>query len=117
MHAVGRHVFFDVYDCEHAGNLEYVKEIMKEAVIESGATILHENFHSFGKDCGFTGVLVLSESHATVHTWKELGLLTFDIYFCGICDPLKAAKNIIEKLGSEKYTLKCEVRGLFRPTT
>lgn len=36
--------------------------------------------HSFGPNSGYTAVVCLTESHLSVHTWPEFGLLTFDVF-------------------------------------
>jgi S-adenosylmethionine decarboxylase len=36
-------------------------------------------FHSFPEG-GFTGVICLTESHVSIHTWPEFGLATFDVF-------------------------------------
>ena len=39
-------------------------------------------FHSFGEGGGVTGVVVLAESHLSIHTWPEAGYVTLDVYVC-----------------------------------
>jgi S-adenosylmethionine decarboxylase len=38
-----------------------------------------EVYHRFPNG-SFTGVICLTESHLSVHTWQELNMLTFDVY-------------------------------------
>lgn len=40
---------------------------------------LGEVYHDFSP-AGFTGVICLSESHISIHTWPEHGLVNLDIY-------------------------------------
>ena len=47
-------------------------------ISETGLTNLGEIYHDFGP--GFTGVVCLSESHLSVHTWPEHQLINLDIY-------------------------------------
>jgi S-adenosylmethionine decarboxylase len=35
-------------------------------------------------------VLVLAESHVSIHTWPERDYAALDIFVCGDCDPYKA---------------------------
>lgn len=106
----GRHVIFDVYGSPYCKDIKYVQQAMIEGVLEVGATIIDTNFHSFGDNYGFTGVIVLSESHASVHTWPEVQLMTFDIYMCGTCNPVKAMEVILSKLHHKR----CEIVHLKR---
>src|SRR5258708_36949542 len=51
---------------------------MVEAV---GLTTVGVSFHQF-EGCGFTGCVVLGESHLAIHTWPERQGLTLDVYVC-----------------------------------
>ncbi|MDC8444716.1 MAG: polyamine aminopropyltransferase [Nitrosomonas sp.] len=52
-----------------------------EMVNASGLTIMDAVFKQFD-DSGFTGVVVLAESHLAIHTWPENNGLTLDVYVC-----------------------------------
>jgi len=54
---------------------------MLAAAKESGATILGESFHQFSPQ-GVSGVIIIAESHLTVHTWPEHGYAGADIFTC-----------------------------------
>ena len=34
-----------------------------------------------------SGVVVLAESHISIHTWPERNFAAVDIFMCGACDP------------------------------
>jgi S-adenosylmethionine decarboxylase len=53
----------------------------------AGPTILHSHFHHFGPDAGVSGVVVLAESHISIHTWPERDFAAIDIFMCGSCNP------------------------------
>ena len=36
---------------------------------------------------GVSGVVVLAESHISIHTWPETGYVALDIFMCGSCNP------------------------------
>ena len=57
-------------------------DIIVESVRKSGATLLHPFFHQFSPH-GITGVVVVAESHFSVHTWPEYGYCALDIFTCG----------------------------------
>lgn len=59
-----------------------------------GASVLQAHFHPFGSGKGVTGVVLLAESHITVHTWPEHDYAAFDVFMCGACRPMQAAKII-----------------------
>lgn len=49
---------------------------------EAGLTVVGDYFHQFGDGGGVTGVVVLAESHLSVHTWPEKRYVTVDVYVC-----------------------------------
>jgi len=110
----GRHMIFDVFGSPYCSDQHYVEAAMKSAVTAVGATILYSHFHDFGVGCGFTGVLILSESHASVHTWPEVDLMTFDIYMCGKCDPHPAMMQLIENLQARDFKITLLKRGIIK---
>jgi spermidine synthase len=52
-----------------------------EMVAASGLTTMDATFHQF-EGSGFTGTVVLAESHLAIHTWPERQGLTLDVYVC-----------------------------------
>lgn len=62
---------------------------MVKAAQESGATVVNTVFHKF-TPTGVSGVVVVEESHFSIHTWPEEGYAACDFYTCGNCDPEKA---------------------------
>lgn len=55
---------------------------MDVAVLSTGATILSDNYHEFDGG-GMTIVYLLSESHASIHTYPETNSCFVDIFTCG----------------------------------
>lgn len=100
MQALGRHVLAELYDCDKAliNDHEFIEEIMLRAVEVSGATIVKPVFHKFNPH-GVSGVVVIAESHFTIHTWPEYGYCALDIFTCGdVIDNYAALTFIKEKL-------------------
>ena len=67
------------------------------AAEEVGATVLSRHHHSFQPQ-GVTAVVVLAESHVSIHTWPEWGGATLDAYTCGAADPERLIDLVIEGL-------------------
>jgi S-adenosylmethionine decarboxylase proenzyme len=81
---LGRHLLLDLGGCEHEllANAETLDRLFCQAVREGGATVVSSHFHQF-QPHGVSGVVVLAESHVTVHTWPESGFAAVDIFTCG----------------------------------
>ncbi len=60
-----------------------LETLIREAATQSGATILSSHMHRFGVGMGVTGVVMLAESHISIHTWPEHEMAAVDIYLCG----------------------------------
>lgn len=69
------------------------ERLLPAACTEAGATVLGATFHQFEPE-GVTGVVLLAESHASVHTWPERGLATLDVFTCGALD----AEAVVERV-------------------
>ncbi len=81
---IGRHLVISYMDCDHKAifDEETLKEKMKEAALASGVTILTSSHHHFEPN-GVTQVLLLSESHASVHSYPECHSCFVDLFTCG----------------------------------
>ncbi|MFC1980734.1 adenosylmethionine decarboxylase [Chloroflexota bacterium] len=114
MNVLGKHLLLELNDCnrEVLNDLDSLKSAMLTAANESGATVLGESFHYFSPQ-GVSGVVIIAESHLSIHTWPEYGYAAADIFTCGdAVQPDKAAEILIEKLGAKNHS-KMEIqRGL-----
>jgi len=93
---VGTHVLIDVRGASRLDDPAHLETIMRKAAVGAGATILQSHFHHFGPEMGVTGVLMLAESHISVHTWPETGFAALDIFMCGSAR-IDRAIAVIEK--------------------
>ena len=85
---VGRHAIFELYGCNFnlLNDEQFIVETMSQVARELGATILSTSSHKFQPQ-GVTAIILLLESHISIHTWPEKGLATCDIFTCGSCIP------------------------------
>jgi len=85
MHASGSPASFsaDLSGCAALRLLDgdEVTELFTAALRRAGATIVDTVAHAFPRR-GLTCVLILSESHAVLHTWPETGTINIDIFSC-----------------------------------
>ena len=110
--AIGQHVLVDLYNChEDLKNSDFVEEVLLEAANKAGATVVSHHFHKFAP-CGVSGVIIIQESHLTIHTWPEHNFASVDIYTCGEeMDFETAVKYLKVKFVSDKIVLKHFERG------
>lgn len=81
---LGRHILAEFYNCSESvmNNVSFIESAMAEAARISGATVIGMNFHTF-EPWGVSGVVVISESHLSIHTWPEYKYAAIDIFTCG----------------------------------
>lgn len=69
-----------------------------EMVSTAGLTTMDATFHTF-EGGGFTGTVVLAESHLAIHTWPERQGLTLDVYVCNYsADNSGKARKLFDQL-------------------
>ncbi len=101
MKKLGRHILAEFNECDHAllNDLDSIRRILMEAARYSGATVVNSVFHEYNPH-GLSGVVVIAESHLSIHTWPEYGYAAVDFFTCGeTVDPWKACRFMQEKLG------------------
>ncbi|AQS87794.1 S-adenosylmethionine decarboxylase proenzyme [Neoasaia chiangmaiensis NBRC 101099] len=83
----GHHLLIDFWDATNLDDPSKIDATLCEAAVTAGATILHSHFHHFTPNGGVSGVIVLAESHISIHTWPERNFAAVDVFMCGACDP------------------------------
>ena len=80
----GDHYLVDLYGCDASiiSDAQPTEEALMKAAKECGATILEFHFHQFSPQ-GVSGMILIAESHLSVHTWPESGFAAVDIFTCG----------------------------------
>lgn len=86
----GTHLLLDLWGASNLRDPEAIEHALAEAARAADATLLHSHFHHFGPDGGVSGVIVLAESHISIHTWPERDFAAVDIFMCGSCDPYRS---------------------------
>lgn len=110
---LGRHWLIELYDCDPRalGRESLVEDVLCEAAHRAGATVVCSTFHQFAPQ-GVSGVVVIQESHLTIHTWPEYGYAALDLFTCGgSVRPEQAVAFLLEKFGVKKWEMKEVERG------
>lgn len=108
----GAHLLADLYgvDAHKLVEAETIEALLRNSALAAGAQILHSHFHAFGAGQGVTGVVLLAESHISIHTWPEFGFAAADIFMCGNAEPERALQVIQKAL----QPASCEVQSITR---
>ena len=110
----GTHVLVELWGASNLDDPKQIEETLCHAARDAGATILHSHTHHFSPYSGVSGVVVLAESHITIHTWPEKGFAAIDIFMCGACNPLDAIPRIERLFEPESLEVSEHRRGLVK---
>ncbi|KHE71524.1 adenosylmethionine decarboxylase [Halobacillus sp. BBL2006] len=100
MDTMGRHVIAELWDCNEGklNDMSYIEQVFVDAALKAGAEVREVAFHKFAPH-GVSGVVIISESHLTIHSFPEHGYASIDVYTCGDrIDPNVAAEFIVDAL-------------------
>ena len=114
MEARGTHIICELSGCDTRvlQDLGRVRSIMVAAAKVANAEVLKVAFHRFDPH-GVSGVVVIAESHLSIHTWPESGYAAVDFYTCGDhTDPWRACEYAAEKLGAQSMLTTEVKRGI-----
>ena len=111
---IGHHYIVEASGCDAKviGSVEKVQQILVKAAEIAGAHVWSISFSKFPPH-GVSGVVVISESHISTHTWPERKYAALDIYTCGSnVDPEKAVVYALEAFGASTSHITEITRGI-----
>lgn len=114
MDTIGHHYIAEASGCTSGviGKIEAVERILVRAAEIAGVHVWSTSFHRFNPS-GVSGVIVISESHMSVHTWPEVGYAALDIFTCGdSAKPQKALEWALKEFGATNVHITEVTRGL-----
>ncbi|MEM7351301.1 MAG: adenosylmethionine decarboxylase [Acidobacteriota bacterium] len=113
MRTVGRHLIAEYYGCDPSilDDADRIREHLAAAAKTAGAAIVGEAYHRFSPR-GVTAVVLIAESHLSIHTWPARGYVAVDIFTCGGLDPQPACDYLGEVLEAETTRSQVILRGL-----
>lgn len=92
-------------------NKQDLLTLLEEALDRFNFTRIQSMSYQFpGEGSGFTAIVLLSESHASIHTYPEYQYLALDIFSCGNQDPELVLNYLIEKLEATEIKRKIILR-------
>lgn len=90
-------------------NESLLRDALRAGAQAGGATVLDETFYVFSNGA-VTGVLVLAQSHLTLHTWPELSLANVDLLSYGDVQGEAVLSEIRERLAVQRADVTCVPR-------
>jgi len=108
----GTHVLLELWGAKNLTDPVVAETALRNAARAAGATVLHAHVHRFGPGLGVSGVVVLAESHISIHTWPEREFAALDIFMCGDCDPHLCVPVLTAAFAPERTEISDHKRGL-----
>lgn len=111
--ALGTQMILELGNCpaEILSDPILIEKIMRKAASTMGATIVSSNFHHFSP-LGVSGVVIIMESHLTIHTWPEYGYAAIDLFTCGTINMRAGIQYLKQQLKATEAQEKILERGL-----
>ncbi|MCL4458568.1 MAG: adenosylmethionine decarboxylase [Chloroflexi bacterium] len=83
MKVLGRHLLIELHGCEPGilNDVKSIEDIMVEAVSLIKATIIDVFSHRF-QPYGVSVMVMIAESHLSIHTWPEFSYAAVDVFTC-----------------------------------
>jgi S-adenosylmethionine decarboxylase len=108
----GNHWLVEYFGCERAmlDDARRVEDAMRAAAEAAGATVITTAVHRFAPQ-GVSVVVVIAESHLSIHTWPEHGYAAVDFYTCGPCQPERACQSLRAALDASRTEIMRVQRG------
>ncbi|MEW6619423.1 MAG: adenosylmethionine decarboxylase [bacterium] len=117
MEALGQHLLIELYECDKdiLNDEKKVEHILVSAAENCGATVLKTSSHKFSPH-GVSAIVVIAESHLSIHTWPEYNYAAGDVFTCGtVLKPEDAADYLVKELKAKNFTLHEIKRGILKP--
>ena len=114
MESLGIHLLIELWSCdpEKLNSVDFIEEAMINAADYSGATVLNSAFQNYNPQ-GCSGVVIIAESHLTIHTWPEHRYAAVVVFTCGTkVDPWKASLYLEKAFEAGSVEIIDVIRGI-----
>ncbi len=111
---LGTHFIIDMYSCneQDLNNIQFIRDVFLKLIHVLDVTYITDYFHQFSP-YGISGVVIIAESHFTIHTYPEYGYCAIDIFTCGdkpcdnalpyLCEKFNTTNIIVHKINRGEY--------------
>ena len=107
MATAGTHCILELYDCSRAllNDRIFIQNALRQAAEQARSTLLKEISYQF-QPHGVTALVLLAESHISIHTWPETGYAAIDVFTCGQhTKPEEACLYLVRSLQARSHSL------------
>ncbi|RJQ74098.1 adenosylmethionine decarboxylase [Pseudonocardiaceae bacterium YIM PH 21723] len=114
---IGHHTLAEFHGVEPAllDDGPQLRDMLTGALAQSGATVCDIILKQFEPQ-GVTVLALLSESHASIHTYPERGSLFMDVFTCGtVAKPWLAVDLLAQAMGAADVRTNTVLRGDTHP--
>lgn len=111
---LGTHIIAEIYFTDNSvlNDEKKIREALEEASVAGNMTVINTSSHQFSPH-GVTALVLLAESHISIHTWPEHSYAAVDVFACGKGIPEKSLEKLKEILPVKKIKVVKFDRGLF----
>ena len=107
-----KHSLLEIFDWRHTlDDLSYLENVLINSCKEMKATILKISSHKFDPQ-GITIVILLAESHISLHSFPEKNYCAVDCFTCGDMEPIVGINFILKELNLKDFKIKEIIRGI-----
>ena len=111
---LGTQWIVELYGCDEArlSRVPAVERILLEGAKRAGVKIVSYGFHQF-QPYGVSGMIIIEESHISIHTWPEYRYAAVDLFFCSKdADPEALIAHLKEAFQAQEIKTHTIERGL-----
>lgn len=108
----GKHILAEFYgvSVDFLNDYKKIRGLLKKGIELTEVTMLNECFHKFEPN-GFTLLILLAESHISIHTYPEKKAFFMDVFTCGDKEPEKILKLLEKSISYENFNKSIIIRG------
>lgn len=110
---VGTEWLIEAAGCDPAAlrDQDLLTSILSAIVDDLGLRSVGSVWHKFDGEGGVTGMIALTESHLTCHTYPEYGTATFNLYCCRTRPEWHWDTHLRSRVGATNVTVRKIERG------
>ena len=115
----GKHLMLDMYGCdkEKLDSLDVIWNLLNKIPDMIGMHKITQPYVFTYEDAnhpdkyGISGVVIIAESHISIHTFPEKQFATIDVYSCRDFEDRELIDYLIKELEADNYEKRFQIRG------